>query len=172
MDTQQLNEWKVNLEAEIAALESKVRPALEKLEAQKEKLALINRLLSLNGQKPDPAGSGELRESRAEVTPNPKKPIFTPTSAYWVPLLESLVELGGRAQGESVVDLVGKKMKDVLTPADYETLPNSSEMRWRNRTNWQRFNMVRRGLLRSDSPRGIWEISDAGRRWLREKTAK
>ena len=31
---------------------------------------------------------------------------------------------------------------------------------------WRRFNLVKMGLLKDDSPRGIWEISDAGRRAL------
>jgi hypothetical protein len=29
--------------------------------------------------------------------------------------------------------------------------------------------MVHEGLLRNDSPRGIWEIADAGRQFLRDQ---
>ncbi|MEM7820360.1 MAG: winged helix-turn-helix domain-containing protein, partial [Candidatus Aenigmatarchaeota archaeon] len=31
---------------------------------------------------------------------------------------------------------------------------------------WARNAMVKEGLLASDSPRGVWEITAVGRRWL------
>jgi hypothetical protein len=29
--------------------------------------------------------------------------------------------------------------------------------------------LVREGLMKDDSPRGVWEISEAGRQYLRER---
>jgi len=92
--------------------------------------------------------------------------VFTPVGAYWLPLLEALKELGGRARRDEVLELVGKKMHSILTPEDQELLPSGIEVRWKNRVAWQRENMKRRGLLRDDSPLGVWEITDAGERWL------
>ena len=57
-------------------------------------------------------------------------------------------------------------MKPIFTPADYADLP-SHGVRWRTRVTFQASHMRRvAGLLKNDSPRGVWEISDAGRQWL------
>jgi hypothetical protein len=93
--------------------------------------------------------------------------VFTPVKAYWRPLLQVLLDLGGRGRRTTVIDLVGETMKGTLTPADYAKLPNSDVIRWRNRVAWQASNMRSQGLMKKDSSRrGIWEITDAGRKWL------
>lgn len=97
---------------------------------------------------------------------------FTPVEAYWLPLLQALVELGGRARRDEVVELVGRKMEGTLTPDDHELLPSGIEVRWKNRVAWQRENMKRRGLLRDDSPQGVWEITEAGRQWLQAASSQ
>ena len=33
---------------------------------------------------------------------------------------------------------------------------------WRNRVGWARYRLVEDGLLRSDSPRGVWELTEEG----------
>jgi len=91
---------------------------------------------------------------------------FAPVGAYWVPTLQALVDLGGKARRDEVVELVGKKMQGVLTIDDQEMLPSGVEVRWKNRVAWQRENMKRLGMLRDDSPQGIWEITETGRQWL------
>jgi restriction system protein len=39
--------------------------------------------------------------------------------------------------------------------------------RWRNTAQWARNSLREEGLIRDDSPRGIWEITDKGRQWLK-----
>ncbi|MFN3396352.1 MAG: winged helix-turn-helix domain-containing protein, partial [Thermodesulfovibrionales bacterium] len=41
--------------------------------------------------------------------------------------------------------------------------------RWENTAQWCRNTLVQEGLLSSDSPRGIWEITAEGEKLLREK---
>ncbi len=92
----------------------------------------------------------------------------TPEDAFRRPILEALVELGGTAPTGKVLDLVEQKMKSILTKHDFESLPsNPKSIRWRKTAQWCRNTMVREGLMKSDSPYGIWEISDAGRQELR-----
>ena len=162
-----LEGWKVEIEGEISKLEAQLRPTLERLNRLREQLSATSVLLSLysdggpsNG-KDHPAVVGSVRSRPGHR--------FTPIHEYWVPMLEALGELGGSARSEAVVDKVGEAMKDVLTTDDKERLPNGVEVRWRNRVNWQRLNMVKQGLLRSDSPRGTWEITDKGRLWLQQQ---
>lgn len=40
--------------------------------------------------------------------------------------------------------------------------------RWRNSAQWARNTMRQEGLIKENSPHGIWEISDAGRQKLKE----
>jgi restriction endonuclease Mrr len=61
-----------------------------------------------------------------------------------------------------VLDLVLEKVKGRLTDADREKLPSGTDVRWRNTAAWERFKMVEDGLLKSDSPRGTWELTEAG----------
>ena len=54
---------------------------------------------------------------------------------------------------------MGGQLRDV----DYEPLAfNPETPRWRNAAQWARNSLVREGLLKNDSPRGVWEISDIG----------
>lgn len=90
----------------------------------------------------------------------------TPQNAYRRAILESLVELGGAAKVQNVLNKVEQKMKSNLNSYDYQPLPCSGEIRWRNRAMWCRLHLVREGLLHPNSPHGIWEISKKGRKAL------
>ena len=93
----------------------------------------------------------------------------TPEAAYYLPILQALVELGGIAKMQAVLDKVRTAMKPVLKDVDHEPLASDPEMpRWRNSAQWARNTMRQEGLLKDDSPHGTWEISDAGRHKLKE----
>lgn len=92
----------------------------------------------------------------------------TPEEAFRKPILKALVELGGSAPIGEVLELVGKNMEGKLTKHDFETLPSDlRSIRWRNTAQWCRNTLVREGLMKRDSPHGIWEISDLGRKALK-----
>jgi restriction endonuclease Mrr len=84
---------------------------------------------------------------------------------YDLLILGVLDRLGGSGYAADVVEEVGKLVVDKLTEADHE-VNRSGVIRWKNRIMWRRFNLVTMGLLKDDSPRGQWEISDAGREAL------
>lgn len=67
-----------------------------------------------------------------------------------------------------VLDRVLQSMKGTLKDLDYDPLASNPDMpRWKNAAQWARNSMVKEGLLRNDSPRGVWQISEAGIRYLR-----
>jgi hypothetical protein len=155
----QLSAWRVELERELLALEQQIGALRTAATAKREKIAAIDRLLGANQQSATVDLSASADESEDDA-------ITTPGSAYWRPILTVLVELGGRGRRRKVIELVGAKMKDTFTPADHNHLP-SHGTRWRTRVTFQASHMRRvAGLIRNDSPRGVWEISDAGRDWL------
>ena len=88
-----------------------------------------------------------------------------PEHAYYAPILRVIADTGGSCEARLVVEEVGRQLQGRLTPVDHQELPNGGT-RWRSRVQFARLRLVKDGLLCSDSPRGIWQISDAGRRAL------
>ena len=126
----------------------------------------LRRRLGMNGNRPSDAAT------RQPTPPSPRSPsgraaagTILPESEYELPLLRALVDAGGSGPTAEITDRVGQMLGSRLMPGDYE-LNRSGERRWRNRTAWTRQRLKERGLLKNDSPRGIWEISDRGRRHL------
>lgn len=97
--------------------------------------------------------------------PSPTKGKITPQSEYTLPILESLIELGGRGRVSDVLNKVYEKMKDRLTPTDLELVPSGKDPRWRSQAKWRRYELKKLGYLEADSPLGIWEITKNGRRY-------
>lgn len=90
---------------------------------------------------------------------------------YELPLLRVLSQLGGVAPRWRVKEAVEALMADKLTPVDRQPLQHG-EIRWENRLGFARLKAVDRGLLRSGSRRGVWELTDAGIERLGELEAE
>jgi len=52
---------------------------------------------------------------------------------------------------------------------DLEILKDGYTIRWQKMAEWQRYTMVREGLLRLGSPRRVWEITEKDREYLKFK---
>jgi negative regulator of replication initiation len=118
---------------------------------------VLRRLLKLDAAKKACASRGSKRPPMLDRTPQ---------QAYRQPILEALLEFRGAAAACDVLERVREKMQGILKPADHEKLA-SGMVRWRNTAMWERSAMVQQGLLKADSPRGHWEISDRGRASVR-----
>lgn len=102
------------------------------------------------------------------VRKRPPKGLKTPQHAYRLPILRALVELGGSADLNAVLDRVYAAMKHQLNDHDLAPMPSDPNCpRWRNTAQWARNDLREEGLIRSDSPHGLWEISPAARAWLK-----
>jgi restriction system protein len=160
----EIKKWKGSIEAEILRLEEEVSPALAKLAKLRERLKALETLASDDSD--SQIAMSVSSKPRIALGLETQALQFAPTESYWIPILEAIVERGGREYSDAILSLVEKKMAKILTAADYEILPSGGAQRWRNRAQWQRQNMVQQGILRKDSPRGIWEITPEGRKWL------
>ncbi|MEN3014673.1 MAG: hypothetical protein ABDH21_01240 [bacterium] len=60
-----------------------------------------------------------------------------PLKFYYLPILESLIELGGRAEVEEILSRVFVKVKKDLSEKDLGKV-GKGEMRWRNFARWAR----------------------------------
>jgi hypothetical protein len=99
-----------------------------------------------------------------------RRGLRTREEAYYLPILKILNALGGSGKMSEVLPKVEQIMKSVLKKVDYEPLASDADMpRWRNAAQWARNAMVNEGLLEADSPRGVWAMSEAGRKFLAER---
>lgn len=150
----------------------------------KEVIDFAKKLLAFQGEVAGlEAEWGRLENARDEAAPavqaivskkffgRKRKGDITTRKAYYKPLLQALVDLGGSAPIQEVLDRVAIIMKPTLKLKDYEPMPSDKNMmRWRNSTMWARSTMVNEdGRMKAGSPRGTWEISAKGRKWLEEQ---
>lgn len=94
--------------------------------------------------------------------------LLLPESEYELPILRALVASGGRGPTREVVNEVGRELGGRLTEADREPMRDGEAPRWQNRVQFARLRLVRAGLMKENSPRGVWEISPSGKQRLAE----
>ena len=112
----------------------------------------------------------------APAKPEPKKVIGRPVKSavgkklpqkeFREPLLRTLDAMGGGGTVDEIRKALYPRIRDRLTDADY-TRVTTGEERWWNAACWERSELVKDGLFRSDSSRGYWELSDEGHKRLR-----
>ena len=136
-----------DLVAELEQTEKEQAVAQATLEACRGRLAGINDLL------------GKLRHSRTVIRHRASSNACVPLTELRRLTLETLGELGGSARAGDVLDLIQDKLKDRLQPDDLE--PNANGIpQWRLRAMHARRQLVAEGLLKSDSPKFVWELAD------------
>lgn len=124
---------------------------------------MLRRILGLPNQKLP----GMLEPSR-RITPGGRAKGRTPQQVYRQPILRSLYHAGGAKAVNEVLDDIERALGDQLNDVDRQRLNSGRDVRWRNAAQWERAVMVRVGILKSDSPRGIWELTVQGMRIARE----
>lgn len=84
---------------------------------------------------------------------------------YWVALLWLMSELGeGRAT--QVIDEFERRLGHLILPK-HRDLDRSGSLKWKKKVRWARQFLVRWRLMGSGG-RGIWTITEAGRKWIRD----
>ena len=154
-----------------AAQQSQLEEAQQYLIQAKALADLVDELSGIADRykslvEPDSAGRDDEGERLA-------RGLRTPQGEYRVPILRALVEPGGEADLNLVLERVYESMKDRLNEHDLAPLPSDEAIpRWRNAAQWERNAMREDGLIRSDTPRGIWGISEEGQRWLQRHVGR
>lgn len=105
------------------------------------------------------------RSGRRKRAPRAPAGTLLPEQEYVEPLLSILSEHGGTAPARQIIDAIGKKLENRLTPTDREK-NSSGVVRWQNRIQFVRLKLVEEGLLAKNSPRGIWALTELGRAHL------
>jgi hypothetical protein len=137
------------------------RDRIQKMEDEWETLS-VQEDVSATSQK---ARKKKKRKSSSSTHLSPG--LKTPKEAYRLPILMALVQMNGSGRVRDILPRVREMMKDCFNDYDFEPLPSNPDIpRWDNTAQWERYFMVEDGLLASDSPRGVWEITEKGRKVL------
>lgn len=59
-------------------------------------------------------------------------------------------------------------MADTLNKFDWGVLPDGHSIRWKNNVGWAKKPLKDAGYLSTTAPDGIWEITEAGRKALKD----
>jgi hypothetical protein len=111
--------------------------------------------------------------SKSTATPLPKRKSDRPKRGERVslkelrgPLMDTLYRLGGKAYSREIRMTIERLVAPMLGKADYELVSNA-QPRWWNAICSVRNDLIRQGLFRNDSERGIWELSKRGFEFMR-----
>jgi Mrr N-terminal domain len=111
------------------------------------------------------------KNSSSVKRPRAKAGTILPEPEYDRPILGALVDAPhGRLPKTEVVAAVGQTLRDRFLPADHEMMGN--EPRWAKRAQFRRLKLVQQGLMSADSPRGMWEVTEAGRAFYEQGTQR
>lgn len=121
--------------------------------------------------RPGMISTGAKKEIKLKISDKGKlrKGMKIPQKSYRIPILETLYELGGSASMRDVLNVVEQKMKGLLSDVDYQKVPSGTDVRWRNTAAWERFELVKDGLLKANSPSGVWELTSKGEQEIKSR---
>ena len=100
--------------------------------------------------------------------PDSDAPGALPEKAYYKPLAQALLSLGGSAKTCDAIDAVRKLMGRKLTAADKTPVRSNGLVRWNVKVRFARLALKDRGLISKYSPSGVWSLTDAGKRWAED----
>jgi hypothetical protein len=120
--------------------------------------------LGRSANEPGPSPSRHRRRrSKTPRAPRAKTGTILAEAEYEIPMLEVIAEHGDLAAAREVLDELETRLGGLLTEVDKEPLA-SGDIRWRNRAQFVRLRLVEQGDLVKNSPRGIWALTEQGRR--------
>ena len=130
---------------EVSVVLTYLRGELEKILADIQKLEKQQRSTQTTAMRPVQRGT---RTSKGH---------YTSEDTLKGALIASLKALGGSAPKSKVEDEMERRLRSVLTNADYEPVGEGIP-RWKKNAQWMRYSLVQEGIMKSNSPRGIWEL--------------
>ena len=95
---------------------------------------------------------------------------ITPQKEYGLPILASLISLGGKAPCKTVLKKVGETLREKMVKKDFERIA-CDEPRWISLTRWEARRLKAKGYVLIGSPPGTWEITGAGRQYYLDSAA-
>jgi hypothetical protein len=136
-----------------AALETQSKSMRELIYISNEMTKLLKDLNIYIGQGHGSKSSKRVRRQRSHL---PR----TENALLREYILDALNHLGGAGRKIDVLKYMDRELEGKLLPGDLSKRESSGEYAWRNNAAWERFRMIKDGVLKSGSPTGIWELSE------------
>jgi len=95
-------------------------------------------------------------KTRARCSMSPK----TDRSLLRQMIIEGLIRSGGSAQKSDLYNYIETNHKNSFLPGDLEYSPDGKRIYWKLRCSREAKKMRREGILKPDSARGTWELSE------------
>lgn len=105
----------------------------------------------------------EYRTMRYRFKPKEEGLDTTPKSEYYLPILQTLIELGGEARRPIVLETLFMRMLNRFKPDDLTLAEARDEPRWQKSVGWAARALVKDGDMHRPI-RGYWVITSQGRR--------
>lgn len=82
----------------------------------------------------------------------------TPQTILRELIIETIKGMGGSGIKNEIVKIVGEKLEGKLLPGDLEWRETTNNYVWQNNITWERLRMIKDGVMKSDTPIGVWEL--------------
>lgn len=115
--------------------------------------------------------NGTLKPKRRKLTSDDGSPIrrgrLTSNNTLIKAIVQVMEEMGNSGHKREIHKRLEDVLKGVLNSEDYK-IDSSGLVTWNHRVDWARLYMAQVGILKNDSPRGIWELSENYQKLMEE----
>ena len=151
----ELRKLKVGLIAELAIRDEANELMEELADGLDDALQNLNSLLGRNKNN----GNFSAKEPRKRKLKQPR----TPDEVLRAGIITVLKNMNGSGHIQQILAAMELELAGQLLAHDLENVASGKQLVWQNNVCWERNKMVKQGILRNDSLRGIWELTEAYR---------
>jgi len=157
---QQLKRQNVSIPDDLRNLKTSLISELDETDHADETLRFIDKELN---EILDEIGISARKVKKSSNSPGkPRKKSNAPVTRPEVLrklIIEAIKKSGGSRRCRDVLSYIGQKLDGQFTKRDWE-LRTDGTVIWKNNAQWERQRMVNEGVLKNNSPNGIWELSE------------
>ena len=158
-----LESLKVPVPEELRKIKMDLMSELSLRDSMTKKLSILQSgLKELNHSVNEFLGYSQKQVGTGISKPRSARGIKTGTLVFQELIIKVLRKRGGSATSKEVISDLEDLLRGKLTTRDMEHLKNG-ELVWENTAHWERNTMKNAGILKNNSPRGTWELSEAHR---------
>jgi hypothetical protein len=151
----ELRKLKVGLVAELAIRDEANELMEELADGLDDALQNLNSLLGRNKNN----GNFSAKEPKKRKLKQPR----TPDEVLRAGIITVLKNMNGNGHIQQILAAMEQQLAGQLLEHDLEYVASGKQLVWQNNLCWERNKMVKQGILRNDSLRGIWELTEAYR---------
>lgn len=97
-------------------------------------------------------------QSSGEPNGDEVKDKATPRSVLISEIIKALESVGGRGSKKDIHKIIERNMSGRFTKKDL-SIDKAKQITWEHQVDWARLEMSNKGMIKKNSPRGIWELT-------------